>query len=275
VRSTSLPPIRSAYFLHHYSSKDEPPTRLTQDVLNISDEDAATKKTLGEMPEIEQGTPVEEVFGETPGSQRLYSTEAPIPDVPLDVVDIHAGLPTGAKFPLPDLPLPPTSRLRHRYSPIVDQVTNLIMQDGKKARAQSVMTEALAILRTKPAPKSNPRIPIIPTAPPLESLPCDPVAFLQTAIDSVAPLFRIRSMKGSGGFRESIPAPLALQQRRRKAVMWILDAADKKKMRMGLAERLADEIFAVVEGRSSAWDRRQQVHKTAVAARANVKVKVL
>jgi small subunit ribosomal protein S7 len=133
-------------------------------LLNISEEAAATKKTLGEMPpEIEQGTPVEEVspssvayssgrrekatkrdpkalkaapqvFKETPGSQRSYSTEASVPDIPpkqFDIVDVHAGLPAGAKFSLPDLPLPPTSRLRHRYSPIVDQVTNLIMQDGK------------------------------------------------------------------------------------------------------------------------------------------------
>jgi small subunit ribosomal protein S7 len=133
----------------------------------------------------------------------------------------------------------------------------------------------MAILRTKPAPISNPRTPIIPTAPPLSSLPSNPIAYIQTAIDSVAPLLRIRSVKASGGFRESIPNPLSLKQRRRKAVTWIVDAADKKKARMSLAERLADEIVAVVEGKSSAWEKRTQVHKTAVAARANVKVKVM
>jgi len=137
------------------------------------------------------------------------------------------------------------------------------------------MTMVLALLRVKGTPKLNPRTPIIPTAPPLEFLPKNPVAYLQTAIDSVAPLMRIRSTKGSGGFRESVPSPLALKQRRRKAVMWIIDAADKKKGRMNLAERLADEIVAVVEGRSSAWEKRQQVHKTAVASRANVRVKVM
>ena len=132
-----------------------------------------------------------------------------------------------------------------------------------------------AILRTKSAPKLNLRTPIIASAPPLESLPSDPVAYLQTAIDSVAPLMRIRSVKGSGGFRESVPSPLALRQRRRRAVMWIIEAADKKKARMGLAERLAEEIVAVVEGRSSAWEKRQQVHRTAVASRANVRVKTM
>ena len=137
------------------------------------------------------------------------------------------------------------------------------------------MTQVLSILRTKSAPTSNARTPIIPTAPPLASLPSDPVAYLQTAVDSVAPLLRIKNVKGSGGFRESVPSPLSLRQRRRKAVMWIIDAADKKKARLSLAERLADEIVAVVEGRSSAWEKRQQVHKTAVASRSNVKVKIM
>ena len=88
-------------------------------------------------------------------------------------------------------------------------------------------------------------------------------------------MMRIRSVKGSGGFRESVPSPLALRQRRRRAVMWIIEAADKKKARMGLAERLAEEIVAVVEGRSAAWEKRQQVHRTAVASRANVRVKAV
>lgn len=68
---------------------------------------------------------------------------------------------------------------------------------------------------------------------------------------------------------------MALRQRRRRAVMWIIEAADKKKARMTLAERFAEEIVAVVEGSSSAWLKRAQVHKTAVSSRANVKVKVM
>ncbi|KAI5789012.1 ribosomal protein S7 domain-containing protein [Geopyxis carbonaria] len=271
-----------------------PPTGPTRDVLpHVSEEAAATAKITGETPpEIDQGTPISEVLqrdpkamknaptiikNEIPGSKRQYSTvNAPVePPKPIDEVIVHAGIPHGAKFPLPDLPLPSTAHLRRRYAPIVEQVTNLIMRDGKKASAQSTMTEVLAILRTKPAPKENPRIPIIPTAPPLASLPSDPVAYLQTAIDSVAPLLKIKQVKGSGGFRESLPMPLPLRQRRRKAVTWIIEAADKRKVRMGLAERLAEEIVAVVEGKSTAWDKRLQVHRTAVAARANVKVKVM
>lgn len=44
----------------------------------------------------------------------------------------------GHKFGLPDLPLPSNSNLHHRYDPVVDQVTNLMMVHGKLSVAQRV-----------------------------------------------------------------------------------------------------------------------------------------
>src|SRR3954466_14229888 len=44
----------------------------------------------------------------------------------------------GHKFGLPELPLPSSSNLKYRYDPIVLQVTNLLMKDGKKSVAQRV-----------------------------------------------------------------------------------------------------------------------------------------
>jgi len=81
----------------------------------------------------------------TPRSKRKYSTltgfgdgaagigrPTDIPPVQVDVdINPKPVLPEGAKYPLPNLPLPPTSILRKRYPPVVEQVTNLIMRDGK------------------------------------------------------------------------------------------------------------------------------------------------
>lgn len=58
--------------------------------------------------------------------------------------------------------------------------------------------------------------------------------------------------------------------RRKAAIKWILDSADKRN-EVRLADRVSREIINVAEGTSSAWDKRQIVHKTAVAARVNVK----
>lgn len=45
---------------------------------------------------------------------------------------------TGLKFEMPTLPLPKDGHVKHRYDPVVDQVTNLLMRHGKKSAAQRV-----------------------------------------------------------------------------------------------------------------------------------------
>lgn len=141
------------------------------------------------------------------------------------------------------------------------------------------MTTILNTLRTSSPPTVNPQRPLLPGAPPPSHLPLNPVLYLTLAIDSVAPLLRIRSQRGAagGGVALQIPVPLGLRQRRRTAIQWILDAASKRKNRSSgkdtFAQRVAEEMIAVVEGRSGVWDRRGGVHKLGVSARANLNFK--
>lgn len=44
----------------------------------------------------------------------------------------------GFKFAPPNLPLGPHTKVRDRYHPVLDQVTNLLMRHGKKSVAQRV-----------------------------------------------------------------------------------------------------------------------------------------
>lgn len=44
----------------------------------------------------------------------------------------------GLKFAMPTLPLPKDGHVKHRYDPVVEQVTNLLMRHGKKSVAQRV-----------------------------------------------------------------------------------------------------------------------------------------
>ncbi|KAK4624271.1 37S ribosomal protein S7, mitochondrial [Fulvia fulva] len=182
----------------------------------------------------------------------------------------------GHKFPLPELPLAQGLNKDYRYDPVVQQITNLIMQDGKKAAAQRNMATILNILRTTPAPTYSPTRPLLPGAPPASHLPLNPTLYLTLAVDSVAPLLRIRSQKGAagGGVALQIPVPLGLRQRRRTAFEWILDAAVKRKSRGSgndmFATKVADELIAIVEGKSTVWEKRLGVHKLATTARANL-----
>jgi small subunit ribosomal protein S7 len=139
------------------------------------------------------------------------------------------------------------------------------------------MAMILNYLRTSPEPKINPTRPLLPGAPSTSELALDPALYVQYAIDSVAPLVRIRGYKGlaGGGKSLEVPFPIPVRQRRTTAFKWILDVVDKKPSRgSGRAmfpNRVAEEIVAVIEGRSSVWDKRALVHKQATAARANLK----
>ncbi|KHJ32687.1 putative 30s ribosomal protein s7 [Erysiphe necator] len=189
---------------------------------------------------------------------------------------LHDPLVEGHKFGLPELPIPPDANFKYREVDIVSQVTNLLMKDGKKGAAQRNMSFILNVLRTAPPPKFNPARPLIPGHPPAHHLPLDPIGYLTLAIDSVAPLLRIRSERGAagGGAALSIPVPLRKKQRRRHAVMWILDAVSKRTNRGSgrgsFAQRFADEVINIVEGKSSAWEKRLMVHKAGTTARNNI-----
>ncbi|OAA68047.1 30S ribosomal protein [Niveomyces insectorum RCEF 264] len=174
------------------------------------------------------------------------------------------------------LPLPQAPKLQERYHPVITQLTRLLMRHGKLAKAQRDMAMVLNILRTSPPPKFNPARPLLPGHPPAARLPLDPVTYLTLAIDSVAPLIMIRNYTGmaGGGRALPVPAPLAARQRRRVAFMWLLELVNKKPSRGSgrgmLASRVAEEVVAIVEGRSSLWEKRQQVHKQGTSARINV-----
>ena len=74
---------------------------------------------------------------------RSYSTSARRHAFTQNIVNPQSGAieqveGDGHIFGLPRLPIPSTSHIKHRYDPVIEQVTNLLMQDGKKSKAQRV-----------------------------------------------------------------------------------------------------------------------------------------
>jgi ribosomal protein S7 len=126
-------------------------------------------------------------------------------------------------------------------------------------------------LRTAPPPQLHLRRRLL-SVPPGPQLPLHPLLYLTSIVDSVAPLMKIRQQKGiaGGGAALQVPVPLVMRQRRRTAIKWILDAADRRRDSK-LAQRVANELVAVAEGRSSVWDKREQAHKIGTAGRSNLK----
>ncbi|KAI5294616.1 hypothetical protein KEM52_003605 [Ascosphaera acerosa] len=181
-------------------------------------------------------------------------------------VDGRAGL----KFEMPPTPDYATGYLRKRYDPVLDQFTKMLMRHGQLATAERNMSAVIDILRTSPPPRLDPgRRLLYPLAP--AEFPLNPLLYLTNAVDSVAPLLRIRQMKGAagGGMSLPVPRPLNSRQRRRTAIAWILDASAKRRD-YALPKRVAEEIIAVVEGRSGIWQKRDMLHKMGITARTNM-----
>jgi hypothetical protein len=85
-----------------------------------------------------------------PKGSRSYSTmttqTGPSNGLDMGLVDVKAATTLqqtpGLKFEMPTLPLPKDGHVKHRYDPVVEQVTNLLMRHGKKSVAQSVSSTA-------------------------------------------------------------------------------------------------------------------------------------
>jgi small subunit ribosomal protein S7 len=68
------------------------------------------------------------MIGDVPGPLELDGKGVNVPEAPT----------IGHKFPLPALPLPSKMHVKHRYDPILVQLTRLLMKDGKLSKAQRV-----------------------------------------------------------------------------------------------------------------------------------------
>ncbi|KAI9151723.1 37S ribosomal protein S7 [Paramyrothecium foliicola] len=182
----------------------------------------------------------------------------------------------GFKFAPPKQPPAEGFHVKKRYHPVLEQITRILMKDGKLSVAQRNIAMVMNYLRTAPAPIYSPKFPLLPGSPPASHLPLNPILYITIAIDSVAPLVKVRGIAGAagGGRALEVPHPLAVRQRRRTAFKWILDSVTKKPStgsgRKQLPHRIAEEIIAVVEGRSGVWEKRKLVHKAGTAARANI-----
>ncbi|KAL1924483.1 mitochondrial 37S ribosomal protein uS7m [Calcarisporiella thermophila] len=137
-----------------------------------------------------------------------------------------------------------------RDDPLLSQLVNTIMKDGKKARAERLVAQALLEVRRR----TN----------------ADPYTILCEAIELASPMVAMSATR-KGSKVVQAPRPLRERQRRRKAIVWLLEAAAKRPEK-DFSTRLSSEILAVINGASGALDKKNQLHRLALANRANAQV---
>ena len=131
-------------------------------------------------------------------------------------------------------------------SPLVTQVINKVMLDGKKSIAEQIVYDALEQVGTK-------------TGRP-------PVEVLEQAVKTVTPVLEVKSRR-VGGANYQVPVEVAPRRARTLAVRWLVDfARDRREKRMD--EKLANEILDALNQQGGAFKKKDDVYRMAQANKA-------
>ncbi len=131
-------------------------------------------------------------------------------------------------------------------SPMVTQLVNRILLDGKKSVAERIVYGALQGV----ADKSDQ----------------EPLAVLKRAMDNIRPSLEVRSRR-VGGATYQVPVEVKPGRATTLALRWLVDyARDRREKTM--TERLMNEILDASNGLGAAVKRREDTHRMAESNRA-------
>jgi small subunit ribosomal protein S7 len=131
-------------------------------------------------------------------------------------------------------------------SPVVTQLVNKILQDGKKQTAQRIVYGALEGCREKTG--------------------TDPVVTLKRALDNVKPALEVKSRR-VGGATYQVPIEVKGGRGMTLALRWLVTYSQARREKT-MAERLMNEILDASNGLGAAVKRREDTHKMAESNRA-------
>ena len=131
-------------------------------------------------------------------------------------------------------------------SRLVQQIVNKVMQDGKKAVAEQITYDALAIVGER-------------TGRP-------PVDVLEDSIKELTPVLEVKSRR-VGGATYQVPVEVPVRRARTLAVRWLVSYARNRREK-SMAERLANEITDSISQQGGAWKRKDDVYRMAQANKA-------
>jgi small subunit ribosomal protein S7 len=140
-------------------------------------------------------------------------------------------------------PIEPDPVYRNR---LVSQVVNKVMLDGKKAVAEKIVYDALAILGERSG------------KPPVEAL--------EAGIKALTPVLEVRPRR-VGGATYQVPVEVPARRARTLAVRWLVQYARNRREKT-MAQRLAHELLDAQQQQGSAYKRKDDIYRMAQANKA-------
>ncbi|KAB1644709.1 MULTISPECIES: 30S ribosomal protein S7 [Gulosibacter] len=131
-------------------------------------------------------------------------------------------------------------------SPVVTQLINKVLVDGKKSQAERIVYGALEAVAAKNGE--------------------DAVATLKKALDNVRPTLEVRSRR-VGGSTYQVPVEVKPVRANTLALRWLTSYAQARREKT-MTERLTNEILDASNGLGAAVKRREDMHKMAESNKA-------
>ncbi|GAB2541694.1 MULTISPECIES: 30S ribosomal protein S7 [Nocardia] len=131
-------------------------------------------------------------------------------------------------------------------SPVVTQLVNKILLDGKKSTAERIVYGALEQAREKTG--------------------TDPVVTLKRALDNVKPALEVKPRR-VGGATYQVPVEVRPGRANTLALRWLVNYSRARREKT-MVERLANELLDASNGLGASVKRREDTHKMAESNRA-------
>ena len=131
-------------------------------------------------------------------------------------------------------------------SPLVTQLVNKVLLDGKKSLAERIVYGALEQARDKTG--------------------TDPVVTLKRAMDNVKPALEVRSRR-VGGATYQVPVEVRASRSTTLALRWLITYSRARREKT-MTERLMNELLDASNGLGAAVKRREDTHKMAESNKA-------
>lgn len=131
-------------------------------------------------------------------------------------------------------------------SPLVSQLVNRVLRDGKKSTAERIVYSALEGVR--------------------EKTDTEPTSILKRALDNIRPQLEVRSRR-VGGATYQVPVEVRPARATTLAMRWLVQFSRQRREKT-MTERLMNEILDASNGLGAAVKRREDMHRMAESNKA-------
>ena len=131
-------------------------------------------------------------------------------------------------------------------SPLVTQLVNKVLKDGKRSLAERIVYSALEGCREKTS--------------------TDPVVTLKRAMDNVKPALEVKSRR-VGGATYQVPVEVRGPRATTLALRWLVSYSQARREKT-MTERLMNELLDASNGLGASVKRREDTHKMAESNKA-------